>query len=313
MKVFVTRRVPDAGIEKLKLAVNVSVSPHDRPLNRQEICDFARDCSGIMTMATDKVDDSFFDSLPDVRIVANFAVGVDNIDLKAAKNRGVIVTNTPGVLTDATADIAMTLILCCARRAVEGDRLVRRGEFIGASPLYFLGTSIQNKVLGIFGMGRIGKALARRARCFGMEVIYHNRTPAADFSDARHVSFRGLLESSDFLSLNAYLSSETHGRFGLNEFRTMKTSAFLINTARGPLVKEDELVQVLQAGVIAGAGLDVYELEPHVHPSLVTMENVVLLPHIGSATVEVRARMAEIAAENILAFSRGENPPNRVV
>lgn len=313
MKVFVTRRIPGEGISKLKEHLEVKLSPYDRQLSQDEVIELAQGCEAVATMLTNRVDDKFFDSLPEVRIVANFAVGYDNIDLEAARKRGIVVTNTPGVLTESTADIAMTLILCLARRVVEADRIVRQGEFKGMHPLYFLGTSIQEKTLGIFGMGRIGRALARRAMSFGMTVIYHNRHAIPDFKEARCVSMEELLSSSDFLSINAPLSDETRGRFGINEFQAMKSSAYLVNTARGPLVKESELAMALQKRLIAGAGLDVYEDEPRVHPALVHMDNVVLLPHIGSATKEVRARMAEMVADNIISFYRGENPPNRVV
>jgi len=312
MKVFVTRKIPEVGIEKMKPFVEVEVSPFDHPIAREELFRRAADCEGILSMAADRVDDEFFRNLPRVRIVANYAVGYDNVDVEAARRRGVIITNTPGVLTEATADVAMTLILCVTRRAIEGDRMVRREEFHGGHPLFFLGTGIQDKTLGIYGMGRIGKALARRARAFGMRIIYNNRSELRDEAYAEYVSFEELLARSDALSINAPLTEATTGRFGLKEFQAMKSTAFIVNAARGKIVKEAELVEALETKLIAGAGLDVYELEPAVHPGLLTMDNVTLFPHIGSATVETRGKMAEVAAENIIAFSQGREAPTRV-
>lgn len=312
MKVFVTRKIPEIGVEKMSRHVDVEVFPYNRNITNEELFRMAADCEGIVSMASNRIDETFFRSLPKARIVANFAVGYDNIDIEEARRRRVIVTNTPGVLTDATADVAITLILCVARRAVEGDRLLRKGAFQGVYPLYFLGASLQNKTLGIYGLGRIGKALAHRARAFGMRILYHNRVEPEKETGAKYVTFERLLADSDFLSINAPLTEQTWGRFGVKEFQAMRSTAFIINTARGQLVKEDELAEALKKGWIAGAGLDVYEHEPRVNPALLKMENVVLFPHIGSATVEVRSKMAELAADNIVAYAKGEEPPTRV-
>jgi glyoxylate reductase len=209
----------------------------------------------------------------------------------------------------------MALILCVARRIVEGDKLLRRGEFKGFYPTFFLGVELENKVLGIYGLGRIGKAVAKKALGFGLRIIYHDVEPRDEDSlgfPARYVSFDELLKQSDFLSIHAPLNEETRHRFTRKEFQKMKDTAFLINAARGPLVKEEDLVQALEHGLIAGAGLDVYEFEPEVHPGLIGMDNAVLLPHIGSAAIEVRERMALMAADNIIAFFQGKTPPNRV-
>lgn len=314
-KIFITRRIPEAGAEKLREHFDVEVSSLDRNLTRDEILRMTAGAQGMVSMATDTMDRYLIDELVDIRIIANYAVGLNNIEIEYAHERGIVVTNTPGVLTEATADIAMALILCVARRIVEGDRLVRNGEFKGFYPTFFLGVDLENKVLGIYGLGRIGKAVARKAVSFGLRIIYHDLEPfekeSLDFP-AQHVSFDDLLRKSDFLSIHALLSEETQHRFTRKEFREMKKGAFLINAARGPLVKEEDLVYALKNSWIAGAGLDVYEFEPKVHPDLIGLENVVLLPHIGSATIEVREKMSLLVADNLIAFFRGESPPNKV-
>jgi glyoxylate reductase len=314
-RIFVTRRIPEAGAEKLKEHFEVEVSPLDRNLTRDEILRMTAGAQGLVSMAGDSIDRDCIDGLADIRIIANYAVGFNNIDIDYARERGIVVTNTPGVLTEATADIAMALILCVARRIVEGDRLVRRGDFKGFYPTFFLGVELENKVLGIYGLGRIGKAVARKAVGFGLRIIYHDLEPleqeSLDFP-AEYVSFDELLMRADFLSIHAPLSGETHHWFTRKEFEKMKDTAFLINAARGPLVREEDLVHALENHLIAGAGLDVYEFEPKVHPGLIGLENVVLLPHIGSATSEVRERMSLMVAANIIAFFQGKTPPNRV-
>jgi glyoxylate reductase len=314
-RIFVTRRIPEAGVERLKEHFEVEVSPLDRNLTRDEILGMKADAQGMVSMPTDSIDRDCIDGLAGIRIIANYAVGFNNIDIDYAREKGIVVTNTPGVLTEATADIAMALILCVARRIVEGDRLVRRGDFKGFYPTFFLGVELENKVLGIYGLGRIGKTVARKAVGFGLRIIYHDvealGQESLDFP-AEYVSFDELLKKSDFLSIHAPLSAETHHRFARKEFEKMKDTAFLINAARGPLVREEDLVHALNNRLIAGAGLDVYEFEPTVHPGLIDLENVVLLPHIGSATIEVRERMSLMVADNIIAFFQGKTPPNRV-
>jgi len=314
-RIFVTRRIPEAGVERLKEHFEVEVSPLDRNLTRDEILRMAAGAQGMVSMATDSIDSGCIDGLSGIRIIANYAVGFNNIDIDYAREKGIVVTNTPGVLTEATADIAMALILCVARRIVEGDRLLRRGDFKGFYPTFFLGVELENKVLGIYGLGRIGKAVARKAVGFGLRILYHDVEPLEQESlefPAEYVSFDELLRKSDFLSIHAPLSGETHHRFTRKEFEKMKDTAFLINAARGPLVREEDLVHALENRLIAGAGLDVYEFEPKVHPGLIGRENVVLLPHLGSATIEVRERMSLMVADNIIAFFQGETPPNKV-
>jgi len=314
-KIVITRRIPDPGKEKLEQHFEVQTSDLDRDLTRDEIVRMTAGAQGMVTMATDPIDKNLIDELSGIQIIANYAVGFNNIDIHYAREKGIAVTNTPGVLTEATANIAISLILCAARRIVEADKLVRRGEFKGIYPTFFLGVELENKVLGIYGLGRIGKSVARKAVSFGLRIIYHDVEPLDDESldfPARYVSFDELLKQSDFLSIHAPLNDETRHRFTQNEFKEMKQTAFLINAARGAIVKEEDLVYALKNNLLAGAGLDVYEFEPAVHPELVGMENVVLLPHIGSAAIEVRERMAVMAADNIIAFFQGNTPPNRV-
>jgi glyoxylate reductase len=260
------------------------------------------------------VDDELFDRAPDLRVVANCAVGYDNIDVAAATQRGIVVTNTPGVLTDSTADLAFALMLAVGRRVVEGDRRVREGRFKHFVPFQFLGTDISGKVLGIVGLGRIGMAVARRAAGFDMQVVYHNRHRlAADQEAALGASYadlNALLARSDYVSLHVPLTPDTRYLIGTDQLRAMKSSAILVNTSRGPVVDEAALVVALQEKWIAGAGLDVYEKEPLLAPGLAALDNAVLLPHVGSATIETRTRMAALAAKNLLVGLRGDIPPN---
>ena len=314
-QVFVTRRIPDAGIARLQGLFDVQVSPYDRNLSRDEIVEMAAGAEGLVSMAGDPLDRALIDRLTGIRIIANYAVGFDNIDTAYAAQKDIAVTNTPDVLTQATADIAFVLILCLARRVVEGDRLVRDGKFKGFYPTFFLGVELENKVLGIYGMGRIGRVVTKKAVAFGLKVIYHDKIPYDTESigvPAEYVSFDQFLAESDFISVHAPLTAETRHRFTRKEFERMKHGAYFINTARGPLVKEDDLVSALKQGLIAGAGLDVYEFEPKVHPDLMTLDNAVLLPHIGSAAIEVRERMGFVVADNLIAYFNGETPPNRV-
>jgi len=314
-RIFVTRKIPEAGLRRLQEYFDMEVSPFDRNLTPAEIIDMAAGAQGMVSIVTDRIDREVIDRLTDIKIIANYAVGFDNIDIEYARQKGISVTNTPDVLTQATADIAIGLILCVARRIIEGDKLVRRGEFKGFYPMFFLGVELENKTLGIYGMGRIGQVVAKKALRFGLKVIYHDKILHDEDSlgfPARYVSFEDLLRESDFISLHASLTPETYHRFTKEEFRKMKNGVYCINTARGPLVKEEDLVLALKEGWIAGAGLDVYEFEPKVHPDLITLDNVVLLPHIGSATIEVRERMCMVVADDLIAFFRGESPPNKV-
>ena len=264
----------------------------------------AAGADALLCLLTDRIDARFLERAPQLRIVANMAVGTDNIDLAAAARLGIPVSNTPDVLTDATADLAFALLLAAARRLAWADRYVRGGGFVGWNPELGIGLDVTGRTLGIVGAGRIGRAVAERARGFRMEVLLHSRSAGPALGE--------LLERSDFVSLHVPLGAETRHLIGARELARMKPSAVLVNTARGPIVDEAALVHALRTGEIAAAGLDVFEHEPALAPGLRDLPNVVLAPHIGSATIATRARMAEVAAGNIVAALRGEPIPNRV-
>jgi glyoxylate reductase len=312
MKVLVTGRLPEEVMAVIKEEHHVQVHGENRPIKRQRLLDLVGDKEGLLCMITDRIDGEVLDGAPNLKMVANLAVGYDNIDVAAATVRGIPVSNTPGVLTDATADITFALILATARRVVEGDRRTRAGEFRFWAPLHFLGREVSGKTLGIIGLGRIGRAVARRAKGFDMQVLYHSRRRLAVFeenaSGVSYADFNGLLGQSDFVSLHVPLTDGTHHLIGLRELKTMKPSAYLINTSRGPVVDEAALVEVLREGRIGGAGLDVYENEPVLTPGLTELKNVVLLPHVGSGTIETRTKMGLKAAENLLAGLQGKRP-----
>ncbi|MFH1059942.1 MAG: D-glycerate dehydrogenase [Pseudomonadota bacterium] len=315
-KVCVARRIPQAGLDLLAEVAEVVLSPHDRVLTREELTELCQGCRALVPTLANRIDREFLLGLPELRLVANVAVGYDNIDLAAARELGVMVSNTPGVLTDATADLTILLMLALLRRLVEGDQLVRSGQFHGMHPLFMLGSDPRGKVLGIYGMGRIGEAVALRALPFGMKIIYHNRTPRPEAErelGAEYVSFDELLAASDVLSINAPLNDATRGAFNYQAFKRMQASAYLVNTGRGPIVEEEDLVRALNDRLIRGAALDVYQHEPKIHPGLLEMPNVILSPHLGSATIEARTAMATLAASNVVAFFRGHDLPTRVV
>lgn len=311
-RIAVLGRIPASGLELLHEVGDVWAWDDDEPIPDSVRNEQLAAADAAVTLLTNKVGDEFLDAAPKLRIVANVAVGFNNIDVAACARRGVVVTNTPGVLADATADLAMTLILMVTRRMAEGERLIRSGEPWAWGMFMMLGTSIQGRQLGIIGMGGIGAALAARARAFGMNVVYHNRRPvAADLAahlDARRLELEELLATSDVVSVNCPYNAETHHLIDAAALERMKTTAFLVNTARGPIVDESALVDALRAGVIAGAALDVFEHEPEVHPGLLELDNVVLVPHLGSATVETRGAMAELAARNVAEVLAGRAP-----
>ena len=263
----------------------------------------------------DRIDAETIHAATRLKILANYAVGYNNIDLAAAQARGLIVTNTPDVLTDATADLTWALILATARRIVEGDALVRSGQWTGWSPTQLMGAEVSSKILGIIGMGRIGQAVAQRAVGFRMPIRYHTRQPKADTSFPREWAYRSLqdlLGESDMVTIHVPLTPNTHHLIGARELAWMKPTAFLINTARGPIVDEGALVNGLKIGIIAGAGLDVYEQEPTIHPALAELKQVVLLPHLGSATLHARVQMGLVCLKNIQAVLEGRLAPNHV-
>jgi glyoxylate reductase len=312
-RIAVTRRIPEPALELLRGAGEVWVSPHDRPLRMEELHSAVAGADAAVTLLHDRVDDALLDAAgPQLRIVANVAVGYDNVDVPACAGRGVVVSNTPGVLTEATADIAFALILMATRRLGEGERLIRSRTPWSWSMFFMLGAGVQGKRLGIVGLGKIGQATARRARAFGMEIAYSGRRRAPEEVEAelgaRFLPFEELLATADVVSLHCPLSAETRHLIGAEALGRMRASAFLVNTTRGPVVDEAALAEALRAGTIAGAGLDVFEREPEVHPALLELENAVLIPHLGSATVETRTAMAVLAAENVAAVLRGGAP-----
>ena len=314
MKVLVTARMPEEILSLIGRDHQVESYAADPPLDRQKLLRRIADQEGLLCTITDRIDAEVLDSAPALKVIANYGVGFEHIDLDAATRRGIAVTNTPGVLTETTADLAFALILATARRVVAGDGRVREGKFQYWAPLLFLGQEVNGKTLGIIGMGRIGQAVARRAAGFGMPRLYHSRTRLTPVAEqelgASWQPLETLLREADFVTLHVPLTPDTRHLIGHRELELMKDSAYLINTARGPVVDEAALVTALRQGQIRGAGLDVYENEPELSPGLAGLENVVLLPHLGSATVETRTRMALMAAENLLAGLRGDPPPN---
>jgi glyoxylate reductase len=311
-RVVVTGRVPAAGLESLHAIADVWAWDGDDPIPVDERDRRLAEADAVMTLLTDRVDGAFLDAAPRLRIIANVAVGYNNVDVPSCRERGVIVTNTPGVLTDATADLAMGLILMVTRRLGEGERLIRSGTPWQWGMFMMLGTGLQGRRLGIIGMGGIGVALAERARAFGMTIGYHNRSAAApgvaDRLGAERLDLDELLATSDIVSLNCPYSPATHHLIDAAALARMRSDAYLVNTARGPIVDEAALVDALRSGVIAGAALDVFEHEPAVHPGLLDLDNAVLVPHLGSATVETRTAMATLAARNVAAVLGGGAP-----
>jgi glyoxylate reductase len=313
MKVLVTGRLPKEVMTVIMKDHVVEMHEDDRPMDRGRLLDLIGDKDGLLCMITDRIDGEVLAKAPQLKMIANVGVGYDNIDVAAATSKGIPVSNTPDVLTDATADLTFALILSTARRVVEGDKRTRAGKFRFWAPLHFLGREVSRKTLGIIGLGRIGKAVAKRARGFDMQVLYYSRTRLKSSEEKElgltYKSLKGLLERSDFVSLHVPLSEKTRYLIGPGELEIMKPTAFLINTSRGPVVDERSLIEALRKRKIAGAGLDVYEDEPSLKPGMKELENVVLLPHIGSATIETRTMMGLKAAENLVTGLRGDRPP----
>ncbi len=316
MKVYVTRPVFDETIERLKREVDVELNSEERILSKKELIDRLRDKDGALTLLTDAVDLEVLQSAPRLKVVANFAVGFNNVEIDSATGLGVAVTNTPGVLTETTADFAWTLLMAAARRVAEADKFARAGKFKSWGPKMFLGHDIYGKTLGLIGLGRIGQAVARRASGFNMRVVFHDTEAiperVVDELGVTRLPLDELLKISDFISLHVPLFPETQHLLNDRTFALMKPNCIVINTSRGPVVDEKALVRAVKDRKIAGAGLDVFEREPEIDPELFEIENVVLAPHIASASHETRLKMCTMAADNLLAVLKGQRPPNLV-
>lgn len=313
-KVVVRAPVPQGALKPLQGLADIEVLEGSE--SRSELLRILADAEGLIALLTDSIDAELLAAGPNLRVIANFATGVNNVDLKAAEASGVWVTNTPDVLTDATADLTLGLMLAVMRRFDEGQQQLRAGAFTGWRPTYLLGQGMTGKTLGLVGFGRIGKAVARRAMAFGMTPIYTRKVqqPVRTWEGrARQVALDELLATSDVVSLHVPLAPDTRHLINARALDSMRHDAVLINTARGPVVDEAALAEALHAGHIAGAGLDVYENEPHVHPRLLAAPNCVVLPHLGSNTLEARRRMGELAALNVAHVLHGERPPTPVV
>lgn len=314
--VLVTKRIYPEGVELLRQRFDVDYEATDEGLSAEDLTRRAHGKLAIVSQLTDRLDAAAISALDGVKVIANVAVGFDNIDIAAATARGILVTNTPGVLTETTADLAFTLLMATARRIVEAHKFVHSGQWKRWTIDLLAGHDIHHRTLGIFGMGRIGQAMARRGRGFSMRVLYHDSVRASSELERElaleYADRETLLRESDFVSLHVPLTAETRGLIGRRELETMKPTAILINTARGPVVDEAALAEALREKRIAGAGLDVFEREPQVHPLLLELDNVVLAPHIASASVATRLRMSTMAAENVIAALAGQRPPNLV-
>ena len=307
---FVTRIIPKKGIQLLRRHFLVKVYPKDQAISRKELLKEVKQCDALLSLLTEKIDREVLNANPKLKVVSNYAVGYDNIDVKAATAKGIIVCNTPGVLEDAVAEHTFALMLALSKRIVEADCFVRAGKYKRWEPMLLLGTELKGKIIGIIGLGRIGAGVAERARRgMGVNVLYHDIKRNKDFEEkyqAKYVSLSELLKKSDFVSLHVPLLPSTRHLIGKEELRLMKKTAYLINTSRGPVVDEKALVEALQKKHIAGVGLDVYENEPKLTPGLTKLKNAVLTPHTASATVEARTAMSELAAQNIIDVLKGK-------
>ncbi|MBI4228370.1 MAG: D-glycerate dehydrogenase [Deltaproteobacteria bacterium] len=314
-KVFVTSKLPGKAVDSLKNNLDVEIFEKEDLPTKSEIQEGAREACAIISTVSNQIDKEIMDACPNLSIISNYGVGYENIEVSYATKKRILVTNTPGVLTETTADLAWALMFAVARRVIEGDKIMREGEFKRWGPSFLLGIDVHGKTLGIFGMGRIGGAVGRRATGFGMRVLYNSRSrnrEAEEELGCSFVDFKSLLRESDFLVITAPLTESTRGRFGLKEFKSMKDDSILVNISRGPIVREKELAEALRKNFIWGAGLDVYEKEPEVEKELLKLKNVVLLPHVGSASLETREKMAEMAVENVVSALSGEVPKNLV-
>ena len=314
---LVTRKLPQAVLDRAARDYEAKVNADDRLYGPDEIVELARDCDAILICSSEAFTAALIERLPpSVRMVATFSVGTEHMDLAAAKKRGLAVTNTPDVLTDSTADITMLVLLGAARRAYEGQLMVRENKWVGWTPTQLLGVHVSGKRLGILGMGRIGRAVARRARGFGMKIHYHNRSrlaPELEDGAVYHAEAEEMLGHCDFLSINCPATSETHHFLDARRIALLPERAVVTNTARGTIVEDEALIAALKSGRLAAAGLDVFEGEPNIHPGYRTLPNVFIIPHMGSATRETRDAMGFKCLENLDAFFAGREPPDRVV
>lgn len=316
-KILVTRHLPDAVEDRLRRDFEAVLNEADTAYPETRIIELCHGCDGLLTCPTDSINAGLIDAVSGgVKIISTFSVGFEHIDLAAAGRHGIVVTNTPGVLTQATADLAFLLILGATRRAFEGQDLIRRNAWSGWTPTQLMGTGLQGKRLGILGMGRIGRAVAARARAFGMEIHYHSRNrlgPADEAAAVFHQTADGLLGASDVLSIHCPLTDETRHFLNAERIARLPEGCVVVNSARGPIIDDEALIGALKSGRLAAAGLDVFEGEPEIHPGYRELANVYLLPHLGSATLETRNAMGFKALDNLDAFFAGKEPPDRVI
>lgn len=312
MKVLVTYRIPEVGLKALRERFEVDLNEKDRLLTKEELLQRVKDADGVISMLADPIDREFIDAGKRLKIIANYAVGYNNIDVAYATQKKIYVTHTPGAMTNAVAEVTLALMLAVSRRIVEADKYVRAGKFKGWKPGLFLGPGLSGRTLGIIGLGRIGRAVARRAKGFNMRVLYYSRTRLPEDIErdlgVEYMPLEELLKESDFVTLHVPLTQETFHLLDERRLFIMKKGAFLINASRGPVVDEKALVKALRAGHLAGAGLDVYEREPEIEPELLEMDNVVLLPHIGAASSEAMDKMASMVAQCVIEALSGERP-----
>jgi len=313
MKIFVTRKIPEPGLDFLRKYHEIEVNPQGRVISKKEIIQGLKGKDGLLCLLTDIIDKEIIESEPNLKMIANYAVGYNNIDVKTATKHKIPVSNTPDVLTDTTAEMAWALLFSVARRIVEADRFTRQGKFKGWAPMLMHGQDVTGKTLGVIGTGRIGTAFALKSKGFKMNILYYDQVKNKKIEEelfAKKVELDRLLKESDFISLHVPLLPATHHLIGEKQLKMMKKTSILINTSRGPIVDEQALVKALKNNWIFGAGLDVYEHEPQINKELLKLDNVILQPHSASATTETRTKMAIIAAENIITGLKGEIPPN---
>ena len=310
MKVFITRELPEIAFRLLKQSIiPFDYFKSDNPIPRKLLLQKVKKCDALISLLTEKIDKEVIDNMPNCRIIANYAVGYNNIDIEYAKKKKIIVTNTPDVLTESTADLTMALVLACARRLSEGEKLVRSGKFKGWKPLLLLGMELKNKTFGILGAGRIGSAVSKRAKSFGTNIIYNDNSKNPKLEremNAKKVSLTDLLKNSDILSLHLPLNEKTYHYLNKDRLNQLKKNSILINTTRGEIIDEKALIKLLKKNKFMAVGLDVFENEPDLNPELLKFPNVLVMPHLGSATEEARNGMAELAARNVINVLKGK-------